>query len=130
MANQLLRKGAALGKQNGYVKGIMDEWTRFVGTCDWFYGILRSSKLSTKQVSGPEPHLGYCDFIKTLKAHKTIIKLIDQADLYGYDGLVSRLNFKSFTDSIDGNFEGVKKAKERAFADIKHLHRIEYRKKY
>lgn len=74
--------------------------------------------------------MGYCDFIKTLKAHKTIIKLIDQADLYGYDGLVSRLNFKSFTDSIDGNFEGVKKAKERAFADIKHLHRIEYRKKY
>ncbi|CAM9634439.1 unnamed protein product, partial [Ectocarpus fasciculatus] len=26
MASQLLRKGAALGKQNDYVKGIMDEW--------------------------------------------------------------------------------------------------------
>lgn len=130
MARELLRRGAALGHQNEFVKGTIDEWTRFVETCDWFYGLLKSNGLSTKQVSGPEPHLAYCDLIKTLKAYKPIVKLVDQADLYGYDGLVSRLNFKSFTDSIDGNFEGVKKAKERAFADIKHLHRIDYRKKY
>jgi ankyrin repeat protein len=130
MANQLLRKGAHLGAQNGFVKGIIDEWTRFVVTCDWFYGLLRTNGLSTKQVSGPEPHLGYCDLIQSLKAHKSIVKLIDQADLYGYDGLVSRLNFKSFTDHLDGNFEGVRKAKEMAYADIKHLHKIDYRKKY
>ena len=130
MANQLLRKGAHIGRQNEFVKGTIDEWTRFVVTCDWFYGLLKTNGLSTKQVSGPEPHLGYCDFIKSLRAHKSIVKLIDQADLYGYDGLVSRLNFKSFTDSLDGNFEGVQKAKELAYLDIKHLHMVDYRKKY
>lgn len=131
VVSQLLRRGGELGHQNEFVKGIKDEWTRHVMTCDWFYGILVTNNLSTIQVSGPTyPYLDYCDHIKHLKAHKCIVKLLDQANLYGYDGLVNRLNFKSFTDHVNGNFEGVKKAKERAFRDIKHLHKIEYRNKY
>ena len=131
VVSQLLRRGGELGHQNEFVKGIKDEWTRHVITCDWFYGILVTNNLSTTQVSGPTyPYLDYCDHIKHLKAHKCIVKLLDQANLYGYDGLVNRLNFKSFTDSVNGNFDGVKKAKERAFRDIKHLHKIEYRNKY
>jgi ankyrin repeat protein len=131
VVKELMRRGGALGHVNDHVKGIKDEWTRHVMTCDWFYGILKTNNLSTTQVSGATyPYLDYCEHIRYLKAGKCIVKLIDQANLYGYDGLVNRLNFKSFTDSMNGNFEGVKRAKERAYQDIKHLHRINYRNKY
>jgi ankyrin repeat protein len=130
LGRRYLRRGAALGFINDHAKGMIDEFSRFVLTCDWFQGILTSNKLQLHQVSGPEPRMSHCDLIRSIKGGPSIIRLIDQANLYGYNALVGRLNIASFNNNTDPSFEGVKNAEKRAYLDIKHLHSIDYRKKY
>jgi hypothetical protein len=74
--------------------------------------------------------MGHCDLIRSIKGGPSIIRLIDQANLYGYNALVGRLNIASFNNNTDPTFEGVQNAEKRAYLDIKHLHSIDYRKKY
>lgn len=130
LGRRFLRRGAALGYIDERAKGMIDEFARFVNTCDWFQGILASNKLHLHQVTGPEPRLSHCDLIRSIKGGPSIIRLIDQANLYGYNALVGRLNIASFNNNTDSAFEGVKNAEKRAYLDVKHLHSIDYRKKY